>query len=269
MDTMTCQCDEAPVEAGPPAVEVAVASVAGAAHRRLGRPNQDAAHVVRVPGGVVAVVCDGCGSGRRSEVGATLGARLWTQVVAARLRAGATVGAVDIDALAAEVLARLAVVAAALGDDVAEVTRDLLLFTSVVAVVTDAQVVVAAIGDGVVVLDEEAHVLGPFPDNAPPYLAEGWFGPVPAARVWSSPRTASGRLILATDGAVPLVDGAGTLAALVDDAAVYRNPAVLERRLALRATDQIALDWDAQVSRQRAALLDDDTTLAVVRWGAR
>lgn len=57
------------------------ASVAGRAHRRLGKNNQDAAAVSHGDGFTVAVVCDGCSSGAASEVGAKLGARfLATQV---------------------------------------------------------------------------------------------------------------------------------------------------------------------------------------------
>ena len=262
----------APEAAGGGDLEIAAGSVAGWVHRRVGRPNQDAARVVRTPAGVAIAVCDGCGSGSRSELGATVGARLWTQVVAERLRDGGPITPGDFAAMAAIVLERLAVVAAAMGGDLAEVTREHLLFTSLVAAITDDQVAVAAVGDGVVALGDVIHVLGPFADNAPPYLTEAWFGPPRALATWTRARADIGRLVLATDGAVPLVTPpAGRMAGPTLDElaaldAIYANPYALERRLRLLADDGLDIDWDAHRTHRRAALLDDDTTAVLVRW---
>jgi hypothetical protein len=251
---------------------IAAGSVAGWVHRRVGRPNQDAARVVRTSAGVAIAVCDGCGSGSRSEIGAAIGARVWTQAIAARLRAGGAFAPADFAALATSVLERLAVVAATMGDDLAEVTREHFLFTSLVAAITDDQVAVAAVGDGVVVLGDVVHVLGPFADNAPPYLTEAWFGPPRALATWTRSRAEIDRLVLATDGAGPLVApprDSPSLAELADEGAIYRNPYALERRLRLLADDGLHIDWDAHRTYRRAALLDDDTTAVCVRWGQR
>lgn len=250
---------------------IAAGSVAGWVHRRVGRPNQDAARVVRTSAGVAIAVCDGCGSGSRSEIGAAIGARVWTQAIAARLRAGGAFTPADFEALATSVLERLAVVAATMGDDLAEVTREHFLFTSLVAAVTDDQVAVAAVGDGVVVLGDVVHVLGPFADNAPPYLTEAWFGPPRALATWTRSRAEIDRLVLATDGAMPLVaapDGraAPRLDELAADDVIYKNPYALERRLRLLADDGLHIDWDAHRTFRRGALLDDDTTAVCVRW---
>ncbi len=248
------------------ALELAVGSVAGWAHRRAGRPNQDAAQVVRVGAGAAIAVCDGCGSGRRSELGATLGARLWTEVLAARLRAGARLDDAALAAVADEVLVRLAPVAAALGGELALATREHLLFTSVVAAISDDEIVVAAVGDGVVALGDEVVVLGPFADNAPPYLTEAWFGAPRALVTWRRGRDEIAQLVLATDGAVPLAGELDELAALD---VIYRNPVALERRLRLLADERVDLDWDAQRVTRHRARLDDDTTAVFARWGRR
>ena len=58
------------------AFDVAVASVLGSDHARVGRNNQDAALVVRGDRFLLGVVSDGCGSCHRSEVGAVLATRL-------------------------------------------------------------------------------------------------------------------------------------------------------------------------------------------------
>jgi hypothetical protein len=259
------------VEATDP-LEIAAGSVAGWVHRRVGRPNQDAARVLRTDAGVAIAVCDGCGSGSRSEIGATIGARVWTQVVSARLAAGGALTAADFDAMAAAVLERLAAIAATMGGDLAEVTREHFLFTSLVAAITDEQVAVAAIGDGVIALGDVVHVLGPFENNAPPYLTEAWFGPPRVMSTWTRSRADIDRIILATDGALPLLGGrdarpgAPTLADLAAVEAIYKNPYALERRLRLLADDGLEIDWEAHRTHRRAAYLDDDTTAVIVRW---
>ena len=73
---------------GGSAFEVAGGTVIGTDHLAVGRPNQDA-YAFRAEGRcLAAVVCDGCGSGARTEVGAALGARLVTEQVLGALRQG-------------------------------------------------------------------------------------------------------------------------------------------------------------------------------------
>src|SRR5438132_2953891 len=131
-------------------IEIAAGSVVGRAHRRAGRGTQDAFAAARVDGGAVAVVCDGCGGGARSEVGAAIGAHLWATAIAERIGVG-----VDLEddepwcGARGAVLARLRELARAMGDDLGAIVRAHFLFTSVIAVWTARQVAVAAIGDGV------------------------------------------------------------------------------------------------------------------------
>ena len=56
--------------------EIAAGTVSGRDHRQAGKNNHDAYVFSSDASGTVAVVCDGCGSGRHSEVGAKIGARL-------------------------------------------------------------------------------------------------------------------------------------------------------------------------------------------------
>jgi Protein phosphatase 2C len=248
----------------PDQIAVATGSVTGAMHRRLGRGNQDAVSVRITPAGVALVVCDGCGSGARSEVGATIGAQLWTAAIARWLERDPKISEAGLAGLASEVLAGLAPVAAALGDDLVAVCREHLLFTSVCAVITTDRVIVAAIGDGLVALGDQQQIVGPFPDNAPPYLVESWFGAPPCARTWSCARADVDRVVVATDGAIALAGP--PLADLTELAIVYRNPAALTRRLRLLADDSNDIEWVAQRVDRRRAVLDDDTTIACARW---
>src|SRR5439155_16598404 len=68
--------------------QLAGATVAGRLHHVSGRNNQDAFAWAQSPGGLVAVVCDGCGSAPHSEVGAQLGARLVAKTLALQLAQG-------------------------------------------------------------------------------------------------------------------------------------------------------------------------------------
>src|SRR4051812_34679374 len=79
--------------------KVIAATVTGARHLRMARNGQDAAAVwavgevsaVAADEVAVAVVCDGCSAGASSEVGARLGATLFSRIVGSRLAAGASV----------------------------------------------------------------------------------------------------------------------------------------------------------------------------------
>lgn len=77
------------MDAGSLGFDVAGGRVPGADHRRTGTACQDAFAWTGSAQGLVATVCDGCGSGRSSEVGASLGARLWTHALHQRLQAPA------------------------------------------------------------------------------------------------------------------------------------------------------------------------------------
>src|SRR5688500_6106695 len=105
-------------------IDVAAASVIGREHRRLDRACQDAFAIRQGERGVVAVVCDGCGSGAHSELGARLGANLVARCVAERIEAGADLRDPAVwRAACDEVIARLA----SLVEDVS--IGDHLLFT--------------------------------------------------------------------------------------------------------------------------------------------
>src|SRR5262245_48370163 len=132
-------------------IEIAAASVVGREHRRTDRPCQDAFAVRRSDAGVVAVVCDGCGSGAHSELGARLGANLIANAAAARLADAADPAAWR--AVCDGVIARLA----ALTPDLAIDAH--LLFTVIAVAVVPAGAAVLVIGDGVVIDDGAVRVI--------------------------------------------------------------------------------------------------------------
>jgi hypothetical protein len=227
-------------------IESAVGVVVGREHRRAGRGGQDAAVVRRGAGGVVAVVADGCGSALRSEVGAELGARLCAAAALRRLEGGAAVADPRTwERVGQDVLAQLRVIDLA-ADGLA---ADCLLFTLVGAVVTAELVAVFGLGDGIYGLDGDVRELGPFPDNAPPYLGHALVGgPATSLQLHAlRPADSVAQVLIGSDGAAA-VDVCG----LAADPLIWRNPDGLRRRLAVLAAE-------------RGGPVSDDVALAVLR----
>ncbi|HTM23349.1 MAG TPA: protein phosphatase 2C domain-containing protein [Kofleriaceae bacterium] len=232
--------------------DAAIGVVAGREHRRSARNGQDAAALRLGRTTAVAVVADGCGSAPRSEVGAELGARLCAAAALAALEAGApATDPATWTAVGDRVRAALIPLTAAAGVDLA---GDCLLFTLVGAALTADAAVIFALGDGHWAIDGVAHSLGPFVDNAPPYLMQerGALALVAA--------TDATELIVATDGADPI-----DLPALAADPLVWRNPDGLRRRLARLAADDLDIDWDARAVRRTVGPLTDDCAVAMLR----
>jgi hypothetical protein len=260
----------------PAAVDGAGGLVIGRAHRRLGRSCQDAWAIARTPTVTIAVVCDGCSGGARSEVGAALGARLFAAALTRAVADGACIAEIATwQAARDRLLAQLAALAAAMGDDLGAIVHDHFLFTIVAAAFSADHAAIMAIGDGVVALDEDVRVLGPFADNQPPYLGYGLIGATPALTVFEvRPADTVRALLVATDGAGPLVDGGlvdatgapvGTLAQFVAGDRWFTNPDALRRRLAVINREDTAFDHGRGALVRRGAPLDDDTAIAVLR----
>ncbi len=275
-------------------VRTAAAAVTGAAHLRLTRNGQDAvARWSEGPRGVV-VVCDGCGSGASSELGAIFTARALCAAMARRLSGGEPAAERDTwEAARHEVVAALARLVAswtlerldapieALTDAIpdptapAQLVEQHLLCTAVAAATDEHGAAVWAIGDGAYVMGGELTVLGPFADNAPPYLAYQLLGVTPAAHFAARrhDRDAAGNrahaaILVATDGAAALGDG---LCALVAPPALERllsHPDALRRHLATLARASEHILWSERRVERAAAALQDDAAIGLLSWGA-
>ncbi|MBI2571058.1 MAG: protein phosphatase 2C domain-containing protein [Candidatus Schekmanbacteria bacterium] len=254
----------------------AVGSTTGRAHVRCYRPNQDGGGIGGEGATRVAVVTDGCSSGRCSEVGARLGAA-WLATHLPRYLGGADGVGADLDvalrAATAELVTVLAAVARMLArepSDLVQVTRDYLLFTFLVAAVWADRAAIFGIGDGVFSVDGDTVVLDAGPENAPAYVAYRCLPPeavAPSMRevapvVWYlGDRNSVQSLLVATDGAAEmraragavLADGgvAGCLEQFATDDRYVRNPSLLQKRL--------------NVLGGSNRLLADDTTIAILR----
>lgn len=259
--------------------EVAAGSVAGRTHTLTGRPNQDAFAHRSAPFGLVGVVCDGCGSGAHSEVGAAIGARIVVEQAMAEIEAGADLGdEATWDRVRARTLAALSAVARAMGEPCARIAADLFLFTVLGVAVSRDKIAVFGAGDGIFALGEESVVIGPFPGNAPPYLGYGIAGEGPRISVHRAIAAEDfSAALVGTDGAVdyrslegtPRPGGRGEvvkpLRELWSDDRYFRNEEAIGRALRLVNRDVQTPRWaDRRIERQ-PGLLEDDTTILVVR----
>lgn len=231
---------------------------------------------------LVATVCDGCGAGRHSEVGAALGARLWTRALAACLRGDLRDAAVwsrawrqaqrDVCAMLAQLALAMSLSptdACSPGDVIAEH----FLFTVVGAAITPEATAVFAIGDGAVAINDRVEIIGPFPDNQPPYLAYalGESGrEIPLSFQLVEPTSSIESIVLASDGACDLDSGPGGevdggLGQFLADR-YFRNRDAIRRRLAVLNRESCEVDWErGQIRRSRGTLPDDTTVIAIRR----
>ncbi|KYF57145.1 hypothetical protein BE08_09195 [Sorangium cellulosum] len=272
---------------GGSAFEVAGGTVTGTDHVAAGRPNQDA-YAFRAEGRcLVAVVCDGCGSGARSEVGAALGARIVTEQVLGALGRGGDVASPETwEEARRGALAPLRAVAAGMGGGLAEVVSTYFLFTVVGLAIAGDTACVFSLGDGLIALGDEVLRLGPFPRDEPPYLAYGLLdrppgGEAPRFTVHRAfPSSALRSALLGTDGAVDLLESSsrqipggggevGPLSRFWEDDRYFRNPDAVRRRLALINRSVARPVWKEERMDREGGLLHDDTTVVVVRRAQR
>lgn len=231
-------------------IGIGTAVVTGAQHQRAGRNGQDAVATWRGDAGVVLVVADGCGSAASSEVGARLGAALFARAAGGRLGERGVWEAARAEV--GEALRRM------LGGD-ERLVRECFLFTLVAAAITREGVEVWALGDGAYAFDGVMREVGPFEDNAPPYLAYDLLGDHREAFVAVAPEGTTS-VVIATDGACELA------LSRFDDARFVKHPDALRRELALLARSAEHIDWDARRVVREPASVQDDCAVAVARW---
>lgn len=264
-------------------------SVSGRNHRITAKNNQDAYCLMCDGEWAVAVVCDGCGSGEHSEVGAQTGARLVAQSLFQAMHREPPQGdeevAYDADVevwleqARQSTLANLLALSTGMGDVLWAISH-YFLFTIVGALLTPTRAVFFSLGDGVLAVNEEVTVLGPFPGNAPPYLGYGLVNSAlpPEMLRFQIHRVLPLRelrtFLLGTDGVCDLMQSAegrmpgktesvGPLSQFWQGEHFFRNPDMVRRQLAGIARD-VTMRTDGGI-RKEAGLLPDDTTLIVGR----
>lgn len=160
-------------------LHLAMASAMGAAHVNVGNPgktnNQDAMAVKKYEHGFVVVLCDGCGSQPRSEIGADIGAHLIAGVVRDHLSRNLKLSELTWEEITNECSALVKKEVEKYQEDETDqafekAVNERFLFTAMVLAVRKDFAAIASFGDGIFVIDEEVIDVKPPIPNTPPYM---------------------------------------------------------------------------------------------------
>ena len=267
--------------------EVAAGSIAGRNHRRIGLNNQDAYYGFSSSEATLAVVCDGCGSGAHSEVGAKIGARLVVEAIRRSLSNQSLKSPPDsafLEEVRQEVLVRLQSLAIAMGGDGYSVSKQIIhnyfLFTIIGALLTPRGAIVFSKGDGAIVVNGKPLFLGPFPGNAPPYLAYELLSPSPNRWQFQVHHQLAidevDSILIGTDGIIDLMaiseqnfpgkpDRIGAIGQFWEQDRYFKNPDLVRRQLYAIAREVPKMDLENRQAHKEVGCLPDDTTLMVIR----
>jgi len=117
----------------------------------------------------IGVVCDGMGSGEKTEFGAEFGAYMLQKIVLNALKYW------DKEHWEQEINSSfhsaIRDLLNLMGNMSGQQFQDMFFFTSVIFVMTDEELIIMAAGDGIYYINGERFQIGPFPYNAPPYFA--------------------------------------------------------------------------------------------------
>jgi hypothetical protein len=262
--------------------EVSGGSVLGTSHAQKGMNNQDALCWAINDSEIIAVVCDGCSSGRHNEMGAQLGARALTAEIARLLSARST-DSIDtiLEAARGSLLDQLLTMTRMLGGTREETVHDFLLFSIVGAIVTQETYCIFSLGDGLQIVNGREHRIQ-YSDNAPPYLAYALCDesrPESPLRFSIDEKGETGglrHLLIGSDGMFDLLasprrnipgttEEVGEVARWWLDDRNFKNPYSITRRLTRFNTPARRRDCADSNFFREPGLLRDDTTLISIR----
>lgn len=253
--------------------EIASGSVPGSDHTLPGKPawknNQDASFTKSVPGCTIGIVADGCGSGAQSEVGSSLGVRIFGETLFRFIMESGKDGEIPIR-LRADTLERtrmkmlgsISVLTEALSGRIGDTIETYFLFSIVGFVILEEMTYIFACGDGSYMINGVETKLGPYPGNEPPYPCYALLGKpeLSAFSLKEYATTEVSDIAVATDG-VDYFPGTFTdgYARMVAENRIFTNPDTLRRFLAIlnkeRVEDSILVPGP----------LKDDTTIVIAR----
>ena len=274
-------------------IEVATGTAIGRDHRIKGENGQDALVCFESDNSVVAVVADGCGSGKWSELGSRFGAHSSAILLQ---RSVADFEAAHSHSQLREVVAsieqrlveQITQTINSMGGRKSIIVSEYFLFTIVAMIISRSWLTIVSFGDGAYGYNGSTVSLGPFPDNAPPYIGYKISGSSldhcqpellsfsVCARV---PLVEVGSCFIGTDGVLDFVNAAnrkvpgkedllGPLDQFWTDDGYFRNPDKIRRKLFLANKDSYRAVSNATGKPQlihESGLLPDDTTIVVAR----
>lgn len=245
---------------------ITAGSIPGSDHTMPGKPgwknNQDAYYLYTSEDFTIGIVADGCGSGERSEVGASLGVKLLGAMLTSSLARSLSFGNEfnNWNRLRMELLGQISVLARSMGESFSSIIGQYFLFSLLGFVVTDNVTTVFHAGDGSYMLNGRVTRLGPFPNNAPPYLLYSLLGDNDVDfQTITFPTQTVETIAVMTDGIDYISNVETVLTEWLDSDAVFSNPDLLRRKLTVMNCEKI------HSGMLIPGPLKDDTTVVLAR----
>ena len=268
--------------------EIASGTITGFDHVISSKNNQDGLAIYADDDQLIAAVCDGCSGSKKAEVGSNIAARLIVNL----LRDNHSLYYEDaraLERLKDDFLIGLCNVAKELDTNYRQVLIEYFQFTTVVMVLNRIQnkLWIFSIGDGAIAVNGEFVDLGPFPDNAPPYVV---YNMLDTSLAQDNPELLDFRLnyeleldelqsaMIGSDGVIDLVNISehkmpgkqtlvGPLSQFWENDLFFRNRDALRRKLVLTSRESIKLDRSTTPFglRKEPGLVPDDTTMFIIR----
>ncbi len=272
-------------------IEIASGSVIGKSHVRLHRNNQDAYAHLKFSEEAYAVVCDGCGSGMCSEVGAQLGCEL----VLNELKSDYVTEWLNdtewndldevLEMVKNNIVEKIGNISIMMGDYLPNAIKHFFLFTVIIAIAGKKKTFIASIGDGFYAVNGETKQIGPFESNAPPYIS---YNVIPDAVdpnvikhsanfkihcLMESSDVQS--IMIGTDGVEDIIKNesnlipgkkkpVGSISQFWTDDIYFNNKVALDRKLVQLARDSSKVKSGVLI-HDRGYLMDDTTIISIRR----
>lgn len=269
-------------------------SVIGRDHRSELKNRQDADSVIQTNNRFIGIIADGCGdpTASSSEYGATFGASVLAKTIfdlSARVNPQKEM---DIfgghnfwDRVEQDVLAHLRTNALLFEGSFQATIVKYFLFTSLGVLITPNVSVFFGIGDGNIFVNGDRIQIGPFKENAPPYLAYRLLVDPPKYEPGALqfkvfrilPTKELKNFLVGCDGTNYIIeneesllpgrtDKVGPISQFWVEDKYFTNPVAIELRLRVISEDKQQIDWENRRLRRFAGHLKDDTTILVGRF---
>jgi len=255
--------------------------------------NQDAYLFYQDDDIIIGCVSDGCGSAPFSEVGSLLITRMVISSIVNRYKDNNLSDNIETqlylldDNISKTIMNYTSNLQLCYNDDdIYKILNDYFLCTIMGFIITKEITHIFYCGDGIYCINGEYNKLGPWPENAPPYLSYGFFPQRLLTREYeeedlgfkyiSKPTAEINSLLIGTDGVDDLYLAAdkdmpglqqkvGNLEQFWTQDAYFSNPDLIRRKLSVINKEYIKYDNEQGKIITYPGLLPDDSTLIVVR----
>lgn len=138
--------------------DIAYGSVIGREHRIITKNNQDAFCLANTVDVLCGVVCDGCSSGKHSEIGANIGARIIIEAIMREIEHSIRRGFVPSpinEKVRQNIISQLRVLVNSMGVSISEIVNEYFLFTLIGFLILPWETYIFSIGDGLFIVNND------------------------------------------------------------------------------------------------------------------